>query len=73
MSGRARHRTNEEAKTVLVIADLPALILGLWILLALLDAHRANDLVNFAHIVAGWLAGRSHDPFTMDTDWVRTG
>ncbi|WP_326622629.1 hypothetical protein OG863_36665 [Streptomyces decoyicus] len=72
MSRRARYSSNEAAKAVVVIADLTALILGLWILFALLDANRANDLVNFVHIVAGWLAGWSHDLFTMDTAWVRT-
>jgi hypothetical protein len=72
MSRRARYSSNEAAKAVVVLADLTALILGLWILFALLDANRANDLVNFVHAAAGWLAGWSHDLFTMDTEWVRT-
>ncbi|NIY65061.1 membrane protein [Streptomyces malaysiensis] len=55
-----------------VVADVMAVILGLWILFALLDANRANDLVTVVHDAAGWLAGWSHDLFTMDTDWLRT-
>ncbi len=55
-----------------VVADITAVILGLWILFALLDANRANDLVDVVHDAAQWLAGWSHDLFTMDTDWLRT-
>ena len=55
-----------------VVADVMAVILGLWILFALLDAIRANDLVTVVHDAASWLAGWSHDLFTMDTDWLRT-
>ncbi len=55
-----------------VAADVMAIILGLWILFALLDANRANDLVTVVHDAASWLAGWSHDLFTMDTDWLRT-
>ncbi len=55
-----------------VVADVMAVILGLWILFALLDANRANDLVTVVHDAASWLAGWSHDLFTMDTDWLRT-
>ncbi|MFI5521020.1 hypothetical protein [Streptomyces platensis] len=72
MTTRARYRNNEAAKVVVVLADLTALILGLWILFALVDANRANDLVSFVHAAAGWLAGWSHDLFTMDADWLRT-
>lgn len=57
---------------IVVIADLTAVILGLWILFVLLDANRANDLVSWVQAAAGGLAGWSHDLFTMDTDWVRT-
>lgn len=48
-----------------------AIILGLWILMYLLDANRANDLVQFIHDVARWLAGWSHDLFTFDEAWAR--
>ncbi|GGO80255.1 hypothetical protein GCM10012280_01690 [Wenjunlia tyrosinilytica] len=54
-----------------VVADIMALILGLWILMYVLDANRANDLVSFVRDAANWLAGWSHDLFTMDTDWLR--
>lgn len=53
------------------MADVMAIILGLWILMYLLDANRANDLVQFIHDVARWLAGWSHDLFTFDEAWAR--
>lgn len=46
-------------------------IILLWILMYLLDANRANDLVQFLHDVARWLAGWSHDLFTFDKEWAR--
>ncbi len=55
----------------MVIADVMALILGLWILMYLLDANRANELVQFIHDVARFLAGWSHDLFTFDAAWAR--
>jgi hypothetical protein len=55
----------------MVIADVMALILGLWILMYLLDANRANELVQFIHDVARFLAGWSHDLFTFDETWAR--
>lgn len=55
----------------MVIADVMALILGLWILMYLLDANRANELVQFIHDVARFLAGWSHDLFTFDATWAR--
>ncbi|MFH8572503.1 hypothetical protein [Streptomyces sp. NPDC017993] len=72
MSRRTRSGKGEAAKVIVVIADLTAVILGLWILFALLDANRANDLVGWVQSAAGWLAGWSHDLFTMDPDWLRT-
>ncbi|MER0477550.1 hypothetical protein ABR737_04135 [Streptomyces sp. Edi2] len=72
MSRRVHNGRSEAAKVIVVIADLTAVILGLWILFVLLDANRANDLVSWVQAAAGWLAGWSHDLFTMDTDWVRT-
>ncbi|MEG3626452.1 hypothetical protein [Streptomyces poriticola] len=38
-----------------------AFILGSWILMSLLDANRADDLVRFVQDAATWPAGRSHD------------
>ncbi|WP_448333920.1 hypothetical protein [Streptomyces sp. DSM 41534] len=72
MSRSYRHSSNQAATVVAVVADVMAVILGLWILFALLDANRANDLVTVVHDAARWLAGWSHDLFTMDTDWLRT-
>ncbi|MEC4017781.1 hypothetical protein [Streptomyces sp. H27-D2] len=71
MTRRSRSGGNAAATVVVVIADIAAAILALWILMYLLDANRANDLVDFVHDAARWLAGWSHDLFTMDTDWVR--
>lgn len=46
-------------------------IIGLWVLLYLLDANPSNDLVTVLHDAARWLAGWSHDLFSISTDWVR--
>ncbi|MBN0044845.1 hypothetical protein JS756_12125 [Streptomyces actuosus] len=54
-----------------VVADIMALVLGLWILMYLLDANRANDFVRFVHDAARWLAGWSYDLFTFDAAWAR--
>ena len=54
-----------------IVADVLALILGLWILMYLLDANRGNDLVQVVHDASAWLAGWSHDLFTFDADWAR--
>ncbi|MGW2324268.1 hypothetical protein ACWC5C_00720 [Streptomyces sp. NPDC001700] len=72
MSRSYRYGNNQAATVVMVVADITAVILGLWILFALLDANPANDLVSVVRDAAGWLAGWSHDLFTMDTDWLRT-
>lgn len=56
---------------IAVIADVMAGIIGLWILMYLLDANRANGLVEFVHDTAAWLAGWSHDLFTFDETWAR--
>lgn len=67
-----RYGGNAAATFIMLAADAAALILGLWILMYLLDANRANDLVAFVHDAANWLAGWSLDLFTMNTDWLRT-
>lgn len=72
MSRSYRYGNNQAATVVMVVADITAVILGLWILFALLDANPANDLVSVVRDAARWLAGWSHDLFTMDTDWLRT-
>ncbi|MFD4260295.1 hypothetical protein ACFWR9_22425 [Streptomyces sp. NPDC058534] len=65
------HGSSSAARAIAVVADIMAFILGLWILMYLLDANRANDLVQFVHDAANWLAGWSRDLFTFDEDWAR--
>ncbi|MFF4355449.1 MAG: hypothetical protein HOY79_46480 [Streptomyces sp.] len=62
---------NRAGAVIAIVADVMALILGLWILMYLLDANRANELVQFVHNVANWLAGWSRDLFTFDKAWAR--
>jgi hypothetical protein len=70
--GMARHYGGNEAAAVIrLVADVMAIVLGLWILMYVLDANRANDLVSFMRDAANWLAGWSHNLFTPDTDWLR--
>jgi len=70
MSPRYRG-TNQAGTVIAIVADIMALILGLWILMYLLDANRANDFVQFIHDAARWLAGWSYDLFTFDEAWAR--
>jgi hypothetical protein len=53
-----------------ILADIFAGIIGLWILLYLLDANPANDLVALLHDAARWLAGWSYDLFPISEDWL---
>ena len=62
---------NRAGAVVAIVADIMALILGLWILMDLLDANRGNDFVQFIHDAARWLAGWSYDLFTFDEAWAR--
>ncbi|WP_406267124.1 hypothetical protein OHT93_11140 [Streptomyces sp. NBC_00191] len=71
MSLSRRNGTLQAAKVITIVADVMAVILGLWILMYLLDANRANDLVSFIQDVARWLAGWSYDLFTFDEAWAR--
>lgn len=71
MSPRYRNGTNQAGTVIAVVADVMAVILGLWILMYLLQANRANDLVRVVHGAASWLAGWSHDLFTFDDAWAR--
>ncbi|MEU1294613.1 hypothetical protein ABZ439_19540 [Streptomyces sp. NPDC005840] len=71
MSYRNRSGSNSASTVIAVVADVMAVIIGLWILMYLLDANRANDLVQFVHNVAAWLAGWSRDLFTFDEAWAR--
>ncbi|MGY0486826.1 hypothetical protein [Streptomyces sp. WG-D5] len=72
MSANRHYRgTSEAARVVVIVADVLALILGLWILMYLLDANRGNDLVQVVHDTSAWLAGWSYDLFTFDESWAR--
>ncbi|MDX2846788.1 hypothetical protein [Streptomyces ipomoeae] len=63
--------SNQAGRVIAVVADVMALILGLWILMYLLGANGANDFVQFIHDAARWLVGWSHDLFTFDEAWAR--
>ncbi|MDX6330173.1 MAG: hypothetical protein QOI83_2556 [Streptomycetaceae bacterium] len=67
-----RYGGNHAATTIAIIADAAALILGVWIVMYLLDANQANELVNFIHRAANWLSGWSRGLFTPDEAWLRT-
>ncbi len=71
MSPRYRNGANQAGTIVAIVADIMALILGLWILMYLLDANPGNAFVQFIHDAARWLAGWSHDLFTFDEAWAR--
>ncbi|MFJ9466531.1 hypothetical protein [Streptomyces caniferus] len=70
-----RHRDGSAARrTALIIhtiADIAAVFLGLWILLYLLEANRANVFVGFVQGMADFLGWWSQDIFTMDTEGLR--
>ncbi|MFD7440746.1 hypothetical protein [Streptomyces sp. NPDC059909] len=71
MSFRERSGSHQAATVITVVADVMAVILGLWILMYVLDANRGNDLVSVVQDLARWLAGWSHDLFTFDDAWAR--
>jgi len=71
-SVRRQTTARRTALTVCTIADTAAGLLGLWIVLFLLDANRANVFVDFVRETAGLLAWWSQDIFTMDTEGLRT-
>lgn len=54
-----------------LVADLLAAVIVIWIVLYLLDANRANEVVAWFHDAATWLAGWSYDLFTFDEEWAR--
>jgi hypothetical protein len=71
VTARRRSGASTAAVAIHVVADVVAAIIGLWILLYLLEANPSNDLVGLIHDCARWLAGWSHDLFSIDTEWVR--
>ncbi|WP_343244746.1 hypothetical protein [Streptomyces sp. SID11385] len=58
-------------RIIALVADVVAGIIVVWILMYLLDANRSNDLVQWVHDAAAWLAGWSRDLFTFDKEWAR--
>ncbi|MFD3514061.1 hypothetical protein [Streptomyces sp. NPDC058657] len=67
-----RTRTGNPAATLIaVVADIAALILGLWILFYLLDANHGNALVGFIKDAARFLAGWSYNLFSFKEEWAR--
>ncbi|MEV5434508.1 hypothetical protein AB0K80_00510 [Streptomyces sp. NPDC052682] len=71
MSPRYRSGSSSAGTVIAVIADVMAVILGLWILMYLLEANPGNELVQFVRDAANVLAAWSRDLFTFDADWAR--
>ncbi|MEY9872096.1 hypothetical protein ABH931_001570 [Streptacidiphilus sp. MAP12-33] len=69
---RSRYATAGAARWVLIVTDVVAGILGLWIALYVLDANPSNDLVRWVHGAADWLSAWAHDMFTPREGWLRT-
>jgi hypothetical protein len=67
-----RYGGNPAAVIILIAADIAALILILWILFVVFEANPANNLVDWVHDSAQWLAGWSKDLFTPDNAKWRT-
>lgn len=59
------------ALVIHTIADIAAVILGLWIMLYLLEANQANPFVDFVKGSADWLAAWAQDIFTMESEGLR--
>jgi hypothetical protein len=59
------------ARVVTLIGSIVAGILVAGILLIVLDANPANDIVNWVTDAARWLAGPFHDLFKLDNPEVR--
>ncbi|NJP99633.1 hypothetical protein [Streptomyces zingiberis] len=71
MSPRRRSGGSSAASAIRLVADVAAGILVLWIVMYLLDANRANDLVSFVREAALWLSGWAQGLFTVDLDWLQ--
>ena len=59
------------ALVIHTIADIAAVVLGLWIMLYLLEANQGNPFVGFVQGFADFLAGWAQDIFTMDNEGLR--
>jgi hypothetical protein len=64
--------SNPAGTLILLIADIAALILILWIVFYLFDANTANSVVSWFHRAANWLSGWSRGLFTIRSDNWRT-
>jgi hypothetical protein len=71
MNTRTTQRGNLPATIITVLADAAAFIIVLWIVMRLLDANEANQLVDLVENMASWLAGWSRDMFTVSPEWWR--
>ncbi len=69
---KGRHRGAGTARAVMVLADVVAGILGLWIVLYMLNANPSNDLVRWVRGAADWLSTWARDMFTPSHGWLRT-
>lgn len=63
--------SSQAGRAVALVADVLAFVIALWILLYLLEANQGNELVNFVHDLASWLAGWSYDLFTFSREWIQ--
>ncbi|MFE6552747.1 hypothetical protein ACFVHS_30725 [Streptomyces sp. NPDC057746] len=70
-AARRQATTRRTAIAICTIADTAAALLGLWIMLFLLEANRANVFVEFVRGTANWLSWWAQDIFTMDAEGVR--
>ncbi|MFM9372754.1 hypothetical protein [Streptomyces sp. Da 82-17] len=71
--GRPRDGAGQRRAALVVqsIGDVAAAFLGLWIVLHLLEANRANPFVEFVQGMAEWLGWWAQDIFTMDVEGLR--
>lgn len=67
-----RYRGADTARAVVILTDIVAGILALWIALDLLNANPSNDLAHWVRTAADWLSTWAHDLFTPSQDWLRT-
>ncbi|WP_236654638.1 hypothetical protein [Streptacidiphilus anmyonensis] len=56
----------------MIVTDVVAGILVLWIVLYVLKANPSNDMAHWIHNAADWLAAWAHDLFTPSEGWLRT-
>ncbi|WP_042442627.1 membrane protein [Streptacidiphilus jiangxiensis] len=67
-----RYGSAGAARSIMVVTDVVAGILGLWIVLYVLDANPSNDFAHWVHSAADWLSAWAHDLFTPSEGWLRT-